>query len=120
MPVLQPVSPKVKRVYGDFVKQNQYVEIRVRIPDVHSYLDPLTLYDRCICIALKGDYLKVGAPVQASFENPVDTRRGYIINSQNVTGDGSQAESKDEPDVQLIVNFCYTPLIKRLKKITSQ
>jgi hypothetical protein len=90
---------KLKRVYGDFVKQNQYVEIRVRIPDVHSYLDPLDVVRHdCICIALKGDYLKVGAPVQASFENPVDTRRGYIINSQNVTGDGSQAESKDEPD----------------------
>jgi hypothetical protein len=90
---------KLKRVYGDFVKQNQYVEIRVRIPDVHSYLDPLDVARHdCICIALKGDYLKVGAPVQASFENPVDTRRGYIINSQNVTGDGSQAESKDEPD----------------------
>ena len=90
---------KLKRVYGDFVKQNQYVEIRVRIPDVHSYLDPLDVARHdCICIALKGDYLKVGAPVQASFENPVDTRRGYIINSQNVTGDGSQSKDGDDSD----------------------
>jgi len=90
---------KLKRVYGEFVKQNQYVEIRVRIPDVHSYLDPLNIAQHnCICIALKGDYLKVGAPVQASFENPVDTSRGYIVNSQNVTGDGSQSKDGDDSD----------------------
>lgn len=90
---------KLKRVYGEFVKQNQYVEIRVRIPDVHSYLDPLNVAQHnCICIALKGDYLKVGAPVQASFENPVDTSRGYIVNSQNVTGDGSKSRDGDDSD----------------------
>jgi hypothetical protein len=88
---------KLKTIYSDFLKQNQYVEVRVRIPEVHSYLDPLAVAEHdCICIALKGDYLKVGAPVQVSFEDPVDTRRGYIINSQNVTGDGSKSKNKND------------------------
>lgn len=90
---------KLKTIYSDFLKQNQYVEVRVRIPEVHSYLDPLAVAEHdCICIALKGDYLKVGAPVQVSFEDPVDTRRGYIINSQNVTGDGSNSRDGDDSD----------------------
>ena len=108
---------KLKRVYGEFVKQNQYVEIRVRIPDVHSYLDPLNVAQHnCICIALKGDYLKVGAPVQASFENPVDTSRGYIVNSQNVTGDRSQSRDGDDSDTSDGSNRFLDPTDTGIKK----